>query len=63
MYSHSFTTFSTFVTPDARFDNVHVDIIDPLSLSKGLTDLLKCITTVTVVASLSQDFETSICIS
>ena len=34
---------STFSTPDARFDMVHIDLVGPLPPSKGYTYLLTCI--------------------
>lgn len=34
---------STFATPDARFDNIHLDIVGPLPPSKGHTYFLTCI--------------------
>ena len=40
---HTVSPLSTFATPDARFDQVHVDIIGPLPPSKGYTYLLTSI--------------------
>ena len=40
---HTVSPLSTFATPDARFDQVHVDIIGPLPPSKGYTYLLTAI--------------------
>ena len=37
---HTVTPFSTFGTPDARFDHVHLDIVRPLPSSNGFTYLL-----------------------
>ena len=40
---HTVTPLSTFATPDARFDNIHLDIVGPLPPSKGHTYFLTCI--------------------
>ena len=40
---HTVTPLSTFSTPDARFDMVHIDLVGPLPPSKGYTYLLTCI--------------------
>ena len=40
---HTVSPLSTFATPDARFDQVHVDIVGPLPPSKGYTYLLTAI--------------------
>ena len=40
---HTVTPLSTFATPDARFDQVHIDIVGPLPPSRGYTYLLTCI--------------------
>ena len=40
---HTVTPFSTFTTPDARFDHFHLDIVGPLPLSNGFTYLLTCV--------------------
>ena len=34
---------TTFATPDARFDQVHIDIVGPLPPSRGYSYLLTCI--------------------
>ena len=40
---HTVTPLSTFATPDARFDNVHLDIVGPLPPSQGFRYLLTVI--------------------
>ncbi len=40
---HTVTPLSTFATPDARFDKVHIDIVGPLPPSNGCTYILTCI--------------------
>ena len=40
---HTVSPFSTFTTPDARFDHVHIDIVGPLAPSGGYSYLLTCI--------------------
>ena len=40
---HTVSPLSTFATPDARFNQVHVDIVGPLPSSKGYTYLLTAI--------------------
>ena len=40
---HTVTPFSTFATPDARFDHTHLDIVGPLPSSNGFTYLLTCV--------------------
>ena len=40
---HTVTPLSTFATPDARFDKVHIDIVGPLPPSRGYSYLLTCI--------------------
>lgn len=40
---HTITPLSTFATPDARFDHVHVDIVGPLPPSQGQRYILTCI--------------------
>ena len=40
---HTVSPLSTFATPDAHFDQVHVDIVGPLPPSKGYTYLLTSI--------------------
>ena len=43
VHRHTITPLSTFTTPDARFDQVHLDLIGPLPPSNGYTYLLTCI--------------------
>ena len=43
MHRHTFSPVSTFATPDARFNQLHVDIVGPLPPSKGYIYLLTCI--------------------
>ena len=43
VHRHTFSPVSTFATPDVWFDQVHVDIVGPLPLSKGYNYLLTCI--------------------
>ena len=40
---HTVTPLSTFSTPDAWFDMVHIDLVGPLPPSRGYTYLLTCI--------------------
>ena len=40
---HTVTPLSTFATPDARFDRIHIDIVGPLPPSRGYSYLLTCI--------------------
>ena len=40
---HTVTPFSTLATPDARFDQIHLDIVGPLPSSYGFTYLLTCV--------------------
>ena len=40
---HTVTPFSTFKTPDSRFDQIHIDIVGPLPPSHGHLYLLTCI--------------------
>ena len=40
---HTVTPLSTFATPDARFDHIHLDIVGPLPPSAGYTYLLTCV--------------------
>ena len=40
---HTVTPLSTFATPAARFDKIHLDIVGPLPPSKGYTYILTCI--------------------
>ena len=37
------TPFGTFATPDAQFDNIHIDIVGPLPPSNGYVYILTCI--------------------
>ena len=43
VHRHVVTPLSTFATPDARFNHVHIDIVGPLPPSCGFTYLLTCI--------------------
>ena len=43
VHRHSVTPFSTFATPDARFNHVHIDLVSPLPPTRGFTYLLTCI--------------------
>ena len=43
VHRHTFSPVSTFATPDARFNQLHVDIVGPLPPSKGYNYLLTCI--------------------
>ena len=40
---HTVTPLSTFSTPDARFDFIHIDIVGPLPPSAGYSYLLTCV--------------------
>ena len=40
---HTVTPLSTFSTPDARFDLIHIDIVGPLPPSEGCSYLLTCV--------------------
>ena len=40
---HTVTPLSTFATPDARFRQIHIDIVGPLPPSRGYSYLLTCI--------------------
>ena len=40
---HTITPLSTFATPDARFDMIHLDLVGPLPPSRGYSYLLTCI--------------------
>ena len=40
---HSTTPLTSFPTPDARFDVIHIDLVGPLPLSHGYTYLLTCV--------------------
>ena len=43
VHRHTITPLGTFVTPDARFDHVHLDLVGPLPPSAGQSYLLTCI--------------------
>lgn len=43
VHRHVTTPLSTFTTPDARFDHVHVDIVGPLPPSDGFSYLFTCV--------------------
>ena len=43
VHRHTVSPFSTFATPDARFNQIHVDIVGPLPPSRGYTYLLTCV--------------------
>ena len=43
VHQHTVTPTSTFATPDARFDHVHIDIVGPLPLVKGHSYFLTCV--------------------
>ncbi|XP_065892772.1 mucin-3A-like [Dysidea avara] len=49
LHRHTVTPLGTFATPDARFDNVHIDSVGPLPPSNGYYYLLTYITAETVV--------------
>ena len=40
---HTVTPLSSFPTPDARFDTVHIDLVGPHPPSRGYTYLLTCV--------------------
>ena len=40
---HTVAPTGTFMMPDSRFDNIHIDIVGPLPPSRGYTYLLTCI--------------------
>ena len=40
---HTVTPLATFLTPDARFDQVHIDLVGPLPPSHGYSYILTCI--------------------
>ena len=40
VHRHTVSPLSTFATPDARFNQIHVDIVGPLPPSRGYTYLL-----------------------
>ena len=43
VHRHTVSPLSTFATPDARFNQIHVDIVGPLPPSRGYTYLLTCV--------------------
>ena len=43
IHRHTRTPLSTFPTPDARFHQIHLDIVGPLPPSQGFSYLLTCI--------------------
>ena len=43
IHRHSVTPLTTFSTPDARFDMVHIDIVGPLPPSRGFKYLFSCV--------------------
>ena len=43
IHRHTITPLSTFTSPDARFDHIHIDLVGPLPPAKGCTYLLTCI--------------------
>ena len=43
VHRHTITPLTTFSTPDARFDMVHIDIVGPLPPSRGFKYLLTCV--------------------
>ena len=43
IHRHITTPISTFATPDARFDMVHIDIVGPLPPSHGFSYILTCV--------------------
>ena len=43
IHRHTITPLSTFQNPDARFDQIHIDIVGPLPPSRGYSYLLTCI--------------------
>ena len=43
VHRHTLSPLSSFPVPDARFDNVHIDIVGPLPLSNNYSYLLTCI--------------------
>ena len=42
VHRHTVTPLMKFATPDARFDNIHLDIVGPLPPSRGYSYLLTC---------------------
>ncbi len=43
VHRHTTAPLSTFSTPDARFDHVHIDLVGPLPPSDGFSYLLTCV--------------------
>ena len=43
VHRHTVSPLSTSATPDACFDQIHVDIVGPLPPSRGYTHLLTCV--------------------
>ena len=43
IHRHTAAPLSTFATPDARFDHVHIDLVGPFPPSDGYSYLLTCI--------------------
>ena len=43
VHRHTVSLLSTFATPDARFNQIHVDIVGPIPPSRGYTYLLTCV--------------------
>ena len=43
VHRHTITPLGTFANPDARFDQIHLDIVGPLPPSHGCTYLLTCV--------------------
>ena len=43
IHRHTTALLATFATPDARFDQVHIDLVGPLPPSNGCVYLLTCV--------------------
>lgn len=43
IHRHTTAPLATFATPDARFDQVHIDLVGPLPPSNGCVYLLTCV--------------------
>ena len=43
VHRHTVSPVATFATPDARFDQLHIDIVGPLPPSQGFRYLLTCV--------------------
>ena len=43
IHRHTVSPLATFATPDARFDQLHIDIVGPLPPSQGYRYLLTCV--------------------